>query len=55
MLQQIAAAVEIDTEHYMTVGRKGTSADIHVAEKWQEWVKAVVTQYVSKNFFNLEK
>jgi len=56
MLQWIAAAIQKEVEHYMTISdREGISADVDSAEKWQEYVKPVITQYALKDIFNLDK
>jgi hypothetical protein len=54
MLQWIAAAVQKEVEHYMTISdREGISADGDSAEKWQEYVNPVITWYALKDIFNL--
>jgi hypothetical protein len=37
------------------VSGEGASADLDLAEKWQENVKPIVTQYALKDIFNLDE
>jgi hypothetical protein len=37
------------------MSRKGASADVDFACKWQEHVKPIITQYSSKGILNLDE
>jgi hypothetical protein len=37
------------------VGRERISAGVYLAEKWQELLKPIITQYAPKDIFNVDE